>query len=712
MAQYDGAVLNKRRPLPASLIELARACGVEDSYPDNLAGGLRPVSVETLLGVLRALGVELRTAADASRAVDQRRRMTWQRWLEPVAVAWDGRPLRVELRLPVRLASGRLSVELSLENGESKRWLVGVADLSVRGREEVDGVRYAAYELRLPALPLGYHRLRVESGTKQAAALIVAAPTRAYSPPGKSRPWGLFLPLYALRTKKSWGAGDFSDLRALATWAGQQGSHLVGTLPLFPAFLDELFESSPYSPVSRLFWNEFYLDVTRAPELAQSAGARRRLESTRFQKALAEVRSAPLVDYRLGMALKREILEELARTFFSRRGGPPAGFRRFLKDTPQLEDYARFRATTERRRAPWPQWPARMRLGNLRPGDYDERDRRYHLYVQWLAHQQVASLTRQNGAGLNLDLPLGAHPDGYDVWRERSTFALAASVGAPPARVWTHGQNWGFPPLHPERVREQGYRYLIACLRHQMRSAVMLRIDHVLGLHRLFWIPRGAPQGEGAYVHYRAEELYALLCLESHRERAAIVGENLGTVPPYLNSALTRHGIVKMFVVQYEVEGGSRRALERTPAEAMASVNTHDMPPFAGWWSGRDLADRRALGLVDAVAARAAHATRMKQRELLAGTLRRASWLGRKAADAPAVFRACADFLAAGRSRALLLNLEDLWGETEPQNLPGTSSRERPSWRRRAQYSLEEFARLPAVNSILRSVRRLRRRGA
>jgi 4-alpha-glucanotransferase len=295
------------------------------------------------------------------------------------------------------------------------------------------------------------------------------------------------------------------------------------------------------------------------------------------------------------------------------------------------------------------------------------------------------------------------------VWRERETFALAASAGAPPSRVWTHGQNWGFPPLHPERIREQGYRYLVACLRHQMHYAAMLRIDHVLGLHRLFWIPKGASQGEGAYVHYRAEELYAILCLESQRYKTAIAGENLGTVPPYMNSWMARHGILKVFVVQYEVEG-SRRALEREPADAMASVNTHDMPPFAGWWSGRDIADRRALGLVDAVAARAAHATRMNQRTLLADLLHRAGWLDRKGAEAPSVFRACADFLAAGRSRALLLNLEDLWGETEPQNLPGTGSGERPNWRRRAQYSLEELARLPAVNSILRSVRRLRRR--
>ena len=322
----------------------------------------------------------------------------------------------------------------------------------------------------------------------------------------------------------------------------------------------------------------------------------------------------------------------------------------------------------------------------------------------------MAAHARRYHAGLNLDLPIGTHPDGYDVWREQRAFALGTSVGAPPDRVWTHGQNWGFPPLHPERIREQGYRYLIACLRHQMHYADMVRIDHILGLHRLFWIPRGAPPGEGAYVHYHAEELYAFLCLESHWQRAAVVGENLGVVPPYVNSIMSRHGILKMFVVQYEVEGGVRRALKQAPADALASLNTHDMPPFAGWWEGRDIADRRALGLVSPAAARAKYRARLRRRALMARVLRSARWLKGKAADSSSVFRACAEFLAASRAGAILLNLEDLWGESEPQNIPGTSSGERPNWRRKARYSLEEFTRLRVVNSILDSVRRLRRR--
>ncbi|HXE76314.1 MAG TPA: 4-alpha-glucanotransferase [Candidatus Xenobia bacterium] len=606
-----------------------------------------------------------------------------------------------------------MKIAIRFEHGGGKRWVASLDDLPVRWREEVDGVGYVARGLRLPPLPLGYHRLRVELGGEQSDALVIAAPTKAYAPPGKRRCWSVFLPLYALHTEGSWGAGDFSDLKRFAAWAGRQGSCLLGTLPLLPAFLNELFEPSPYSPVSRLFWSEFYLDVTQAPELVQCPSAQRRLNSAQFRRALEQLHREPLVDYRRGMALKREILEGLAQTFFSRRGGPPPEFCRFLKTTPQLEDYTRFRATTELRRRPWSQWPARLRGGDLRPGDYEESDRRYHLYVQWLANRQMKRLAahaRRYGAGLNLDLPIGTHSEGYDVWREQRAFALGTCVGAPADRVWTQGQNWGFPPLHPERIREHGYRYLIACLRHQMRYADLVRIDHVAGLHRLFWIPAGVPAGEGAYVHYRAEEVYALLCLESHRQHAAVVGENLGVVPPYVNSTMSRHGILKMFVVQYEVEGGVQRALKRVPADALASLNTHDMPPFAGWWEGRDIADRCALGLMSPAAARAQHQARLRRRVLMARILRRTGWLKGKATDSSSVFRACAEFLAASRAGAILLNLEDLWGETEPQNIPGTSSRERPNWRRKARYSLEEFTRLPVVSSILDSVRRLRQR--
>jgi 4-alpha-glucanotransferase len=200
-----------------------------------------------------------------------------------------------------------------------------------------------------------------------------------------------------------------------------------------------------------------------------------------------------------------------------------------------LEDYAAFRAVVEKRRRPWPAWPKPLSSGTIAPADYDQDACVYHLYAQWLAEQQLAafsSAARQRGPGLYLDFPLGVHRLGYDPWRYRGTFVTDASGGAPPDAVFTQGQNWAFPPLHPELIRAQGYRYLIECLRRQLAYATFLRIDHVMSLHRLYWIPNGWLARDGVYVRYRPDELYAILCLESHRHRASIVGENLGTVRP------------------------------------------------------------------------------------------------------------------------------------------------------------------------------------
>ena len=271
------------------------------------------------------------------------------------------------------------------------------------------------------------------------------------------------------------------------------GGDFVGTLPLLSTFLDEPFNPSPYAPVSRLFWNEFYLDVTRIPELQRSPVARLMLHSSGFQTDLERLGAASLIEYRSLMALKRKILEELLHTLMNRASKRKASFEHFIETHPQAQDYAAFRAKIERERTPWDLWPAAHRDGRLAAGDYDEKAKQYHLYVQWQADEQMRALaakTKAGGPALYLDFPLGVNRDGYDVWRERQVFALEASGGAPPDSFFTKGQNWGFPPLQPEGLRQQGYRYYIACLRHHLQYAGMLRIDHVMGLHRLFWIPQ------------------------------------------------------------------------------------------------------------------------------------------------------------------------------------------------------------------------------
>jgi 4-alpha-glucanotransferase len=462
--------------------------------------------------------------------------------------------------------------------------------------------------------------------------------------------------------------------------------------------------------VSRLFWNEFYLDVTKIPELVSCAGAQATINSEEFRRDLDAVRAQPLVDYRKAMALKRKVIDELLDYFLSTSSQRRDKFESFVAARPGLDDYAAFRAKGERERKTWPLWPEPEREGMLTANSYDARARSYHLYVQWLCDEQARWLRSESdhGAALYLDFPLGVNRDGYDVWRERDLFALRASGGAPPDTLFIKGQNWGFPPLHPSAVRRQGYRYYRQCVRHHMAHASILRIDHVMGMHRAFWVPEGFGAADGLYVHHPAAEYYAILSLESHRHQVQIVGENLGTVPPYVNEAMARHRILGMHVGQFCVSTDPARALDPPAADTVASLDTHDTATFMSFWTGADIDDRLELGLITREQAHQEHDCRAAQRQALIVYLRASGRLGDEA-DAAEILRAWLTLLAAGAEEFLLVNLEDLWLETEPQNVPGTWQ-ERPNWRRKARFSLEEVRAMPTLVELLKTIGDIRRR--
>lgn len=682
-----------------ALRELARLYGIETSYQDAM-GGFVEAGPESLLPVLRALGAPMESVDDAAEALEERRRELAGRVIEPVLVAWDGRAPAAVLRFGADSgpgSGGRLTCRFDLDGGERWAWEKELSSLP-----ESSGGRL----LGLPDdLPMGYHHLRVEHGGRSGETLVISAPTRAFVGDGKPL-WGVFLPLYALQTRESWGAGDFSDLERLAEWTAGLGGGVVATLPMLAQFLDEPFEPSPYAPASRLFWNELYLDPRRVPELETCAEAKRILESAELRREMEALRKDPLVDYGRLMALKRRVLEELARQFFA----DPSPDRRdayeaFAESRPELETYAAFRAVGERRGEPWQSWPERLREGTLAPADWDEDDRRYHLWVQWITDEQVSAMAeqaRRRGPGLYLDLPLGVHGSSYDVWRYRELFAEGMSAGAPPDSLFTGGQNWGFPPLLPERLREHGYDYLIESLRQHLRYSGLLRIDHVMQLYRLFWIPQGMEASAGVYVRYPVDELFAVLSVESHRHQAIVVGENLGTVPPEIGEAMDRHDVLGMYVVQYELQPGNQ-GLRTPPARSAASLNTHDMPTFRAFWEARDVAVLQQLGFFDEGQAREERERRAALRRQILEELP-----PEERSDERAVLRRLLEILAASPARMVLVNLEDLWGETEPQNVPGTHT-ERPNWRRKARYGFEELSTKPEVVDALKRVDAVRK---
>jgi 4-alpha-glucanotransferase len=699
-----------------ALHQLAHLYGVQTAYYD-VARRRRQASAEAVMAVLQSLGAPVVTLRDVPSALRERQQVLCERTLEPAVVAWDGKPPPIEVRIPSHAADAPLVGYLTLETGERQSWEWHGADLPVLEATEKEGMRYVVKRLPLAGeLPWGYHLFTLEMPGRLIDTLIIAAPLEAYTPAEgpTSRTWGVFLPLYALYTHKSWGSGDLSDLEALIAWVAAMGGGVVATLPLLAAFLDEPFEPSPYAPASRLLWNEFYLDVTRVPELEKCPSAQAAMASSSFQKEIEALRSLPLVDYRRLMALKRQILHELARCCFAEASDRLNALRRFAEAYPVVRDYAHFRATCERQCVPWRSWPQPLREGVLKEGDYDEEAKRYHLYVQWLAHRQVQALSeraREKGPGLYLDLPLGVHPDGYDAWRKQDLFVQEASVGAPPDAVFTRGQDWEFPPLHPERLRQQKYGYYIAYLRHHLRHAGMLRIDHVMGLHRLFWIPRGMEAGQGVYVRYRAKEFYAILALESHRNKTVIVGEDLGTVPRQVRPAMARHGLHRMYVVQYELDeldSHPQAALRQVPSNAVASINTHDMPPFRRFWQGLDIHDRQEMGLLTEAGAGQELVRRRALKQALAGFLQHRGYIKGPASEPTDMLKATLSFLSASFAPTVIVNLEDLWLEAEPQNVPDTREK-RANWRRKARHSLEAFSRMPGVVATLQELDYIRK---
>lgn len=621
---------------------LADEMGVLTHYVDGLH---RPVQVgpETLVRVCAALGADISTPSEAEAALASRRAAR-RKGIPPVLVAWDG------LLAPVAVTdAGAEAAVLHLEDG-------AVVHLMLVGGSLV------APE----PLPMGYHRLVVETRHGQATSTVIAAPAQTWRRDGSAaRGWGVGAHLAALRSARSRALGDLRDLEQLCAWTGARGGDLVTVLPLLPTFNQAPAEPSPYAPVSRLFWSELILDLgeDHRPSAAPT-----------------------LLDVTQGDAEVRAALAE--------RSVPDA---RALD--PELVRYAQFRGAQARLGRDWRAWPEGPRSGRLVPRDIDPAEERYHLIAQVLVRQQLDGVLRRleaHGVRLGLDLSVGAHPDGYDPWSRQALFARGMSVGAPPDPGFPSGQDWGFSPVLPEASRQEGHRYLAASIAHQAARAGVLRIDHVMALTRLYWVPLGLGLHEGTYVKYPTEELFAVLTLESHRHRCEIIGENLGTVPTETHEALVRHNFQGMFLTVFE----AMSATPRPPgANEVAMIGSHDTPTLAGWVDGIDIDERVRCGLLEEAAAPGEREARRSAVERLA------SHLGARPDDPPALLAALLEWLGRSPSPLVVIWLEDFWLEREQVNLPGTRSSDRPNWQRPLSRLLDDVLTDADVDALARLLR-------
>jgi 4-alpha-glucanotransferase len=696
----------------AELGGLARQLGVQTGYWDT-RGERHEASPDALVAVLRSLGAPVESAhhLDELRRFVERERA---RTVEPVVVGVAGAPLDLDVCTDEVGGAERVVVHLLTETGETHRIVLVLADHPEIGRRWSEGRERSVRRLRLDvvaSLPVGYHDLTVELGGGLHPATLVVAPGRVPQPGPTERTWGVFAPLYSCRPTGLLGP-TVADLDRMGELSHAAGGRVVATLPILATYLAEPYDPSPYAPVSQRFWNELYIDIEAAPELAASERARALLEQPAVRQAAAELATAERFDHRRAYALVRPVLDELAATRFAGPAATRTAFDDWVARRPEARRYASFRAAVDRTGTGWHAWG--VGPGRLPLEVDDSQEARTHLWAQWTMDRQLgtvaASLARRDQR-LYLDLPVGTSGDGFDTWSDHGLYAWGAGVGAPPDDFFGAGQNWGFPPVNPMVSRAQGHRQFAANLRHHLDAARILRLDHVMGLHRLFWVPDGLPATEGVYVHHPAEELFAVLAVEAHRRGAVVVGEDLGTVPDEVRHALDRYGILGMYVSQFRLPGSPGEALPLPDRRQVASVDTHDTPPFAAWWQGADIDLRVELGIETDEQADGERGHRERQRAAVAWALRDRGLLGEGGPaaaaasddqddDAAAVLEALLAALGESDAATVLVALDDLVGQIDPQNVPGTGA-DRPNWVRMLPWTLSDVFDDPRSQSIL-----------
>jgi alpha-1,4-glucan:alpha-1,4-glucan 6-glycosyltransferase/4-alpha-glucanotransferase len=707
-------VADEPEALSSELRALAAAHGVEVTYLDH-GGVQRTARRDALLAVLTSLGVD-DAGHDPMSALAAHR--AGVELVEPVVVLEaEGRSPWVSVTVPRRIET--VECELFIEGDETQSWRAPVLERSaarsvlapIAASSASSATRPGSIELPR-ALPPGYHELVVRSGRRASSAHLLVRPKDGARGrfDASWRAVGVAAPLFTLHSSRSWGCGDLTDLDELAALAGRHGATVVSTLPLLAGFGPMPFEPSPYLPASRRFWHERWLDADavvqafRTPTLAALGRA------ARDRTQAAALRSHPYVDGEGALRAKRDVLEAVAAALGPRGAPGRAAFDAYLADRPAVSDWARFRAAGERHGADWRCWPTHMRDGRIEADDVDASVVGYHELVQWLADHQLRALAErfeQRGQVLSLDLPLGVHPNGYDVWRHRDQFLWGLSVGAPADRFFPRGQVWGFPPPSVAPTRAGGHAQFRAAIVHHLSVARMLRIDHVLGTQRLFYVPDGMGARDGVYVRMPLEELLAVVAIEAQRHRAAIVGEDLGTVDAAVRRAMQRDGIRRTSVVQLSIRATGSSPFVPPPAGAVASFSTHDLPTFEGWWRCRDVDERLELGQVDATTGADMRTRRLAERSRLVTLLDVDAAGPHEDAPPEGLLAAAHGALAASEAGVVLVQLDDVLDELEAVNLPGTST-ERRNWQRRTELALEALPDDGRLQAALAEVSDLR----
>lgn len=671
--------------LPESLIELAQRYGVATEYTDWTHRAVA-VSAPTLIAVLDALGVAAATEADRADALAAHDRDHWARPLPPTIVGRSGAttPFWVHVTHgdPARLW-------LRLEDGSVR---TGIRQLeNNRPPYDLDGRLVGEATFELPAdLPIGYHRLHLQVGPSDISTTVIVSPSTLLRSVrlATGRTWGLATQLYSVRSRKSWGIGDLTDLTDLAVWsAARYGAGFVLANPLHAAAPVAPMEPSPYLPTSRRFVNPLYLRVEAVPEFAYIR------HRGRIRKAQAQVQAranrSTQIDRDAAWKAKRAALEALYLVELS--DGRQIAYQAFQqRQGRSLDDFATWCALAEHYGADWHQWPeALQHPRNDAVTEFAEQHAAevdFHRWLQWLVDEQLsAAQDAAVQAGMELgimhDLAVGVDPNGADAWALQDVLALGVTAGAPPDEFNQLGQDWSQPPWRPDRLADAAYEPFRALVSAVLRHAGGVRIDHIIGLFRLWWIPKGSLPTVGTYVRYDHEAMIGIVALEAHRAGAVVVGEDLGTVEPWVRDYLRDRGLYGTSILWFEMTDEGREPLpaDRWREYCLSAVTTHDLPPTAGYLAGEHVRLRDELGLLTRTADEELAGDRAHQDAWLA-ELRRVGLLADGDEDTDHVVLALHRYLGRTPSRLLSLSVADAVGEVRTQNQPGTTD-EYPNWR-------------------------------
>ncbi len=691
---------------PELLDRLARAAGIAPDWYD-IAGNRHVVPDETKAALLADMGFPAASAGEARESLGGLADEIDRRPLPYTLVAREGEA--IEVRIP--LNGGRMPAALLVEreDGEVAQFRLG-RNLELKTVTALDGRRSEIAVAKLPPQPIGRHSLLLDSRPEFASSLTVA-PRRCHLPNAlleRGKAAGVAAQLYSLRRHGDQGAGDFAALTELARMAGGAGFAALGLNPLHTLFPGDRERVSPYSPSDRRFIDPIYIDVGALPSLFE--GGRAAAAIAQNEARAAALSALPAVDYQGVWSLKRTILEAAFADFDERAAGQNdcellRDFEGFIQQGgAALFQFACYQAIGEARHGePWTKWPEGLARRNETAlaafAQENEQALCFHLFLQWLCERQLsgaAEKARESGLWLGFyrDLAVGAAPDGAESWANADQLMCASFIGAPPDPFAEAGQNWGLQPPNPIAWRRSGYAVFNGMIAANMRHAGALRIDHAMGLTRLFVIPQGAPALEGAYLSYPAGDLIGQLALESARARCLVVGEDLGTVPSGFRETMEAADILSYRVFWFERDGDGFRPPRTYPRKSLACLSTHDLPTLAGWWQGEDIREKEALGLLTAEDCAAARERREADKRALLRLTAREGFSVNGDASAPfdaAIAAAMHRLLGGASSLISIAQLDDIVGEIAAVNLPGTD-RERPNWRRKLEGAVDDLA--------------------